>query len=1017
MAEARCYGCMKEKKQPICEHCGYDEKIQNASHQLPAGTVLKEQYLIGRVLGQGGFGITYLGWDMYLDIPVAIKEYYPNGAVMRETSVTMEVASCGGEVGVRFRNNKERFLREAKMLARFSQVPEIVQIRNFFLANNTAYIVMEYVEGITLKQYVQKKGGKLSVNETFAILRPVMEALCKVHKSGLVHRDISPDNIMMLPGGGAKLLDFGAVRDVGDADANKSLTKSTEAILKQGYAPIEQYQSRGSLGPWTDVYALCATIYYCLTGQIPPEAPERLLNEPELDIRSLVPSLSKHQETVLKRGMELRTEKRIASMDELCEELFRVPEPPKKMEPRKKPERQKTGRRKLNPRFVIMCVLAALALVIVIILAAAGEGGAADSPTEPDHIVMETVVDEDQIFSGTCGENMTWELNLTTGEMIISGSGIMDDYHASWYESENLLPPWYDYREQITGLTVGDSVIYIGEGAFAECTNLKQAHFGNAVESIGPSAFENSGLMEIEFPESLQMIHNNAFGGTLLRKVVVPENVRELGHFCFGDCPELKDVTVGTNVSFCWDIGLGAVTFSNHHDDIVEDDFVLRGYQNTEAQEYARIMGIPFEIIGEAQWDAAGYCGDNVAYVLDRDSGFLMIFGEGEMWDFNGTWMAENNEPMDPNRTLPPWTAEREWIRSLLIDDGVTVIGENAFENCYHLGNLHFGMDLRKIKTQAFLSTGIDELVLPENVTEIEPYAFNWCMNLRYLRLPYTMEYLAEGAFNRCQNINELWAGPNTTLLSPDGMSPFNTTWEPGMPHNMVVYGIGGSDAHRFAEAYGYEFREGLMGYSPEEMGQCGEDVYWFYSQGTLILYGSGETYVYDVTPEDRTGWAEENYPESWLFESGSPFQHLQHDIGRIVIMPGITKLNHDLFWDLTRVETVEFGTVEEMIHTFSHCNFTEIILPESVREIGAAVFGSCRQLRKVTILGDAHIGSDPFNGCVGLEEIWFYGNTTVDSEDLFGTMNTGKITFYVTSGNNAISYAQDHGIAYEIIE
>ena len=1014
MAEARCYGCMKEKKQPVCEHCGYDQNTKNASHQLPAGTVLKEQYLIGRVLGQGGFGITYLGWDMYLDIPVAIKEYYPNGAVMRETSVNMEVASLGGDIGVRFRNNKERFLREAKMLARFSQVPEIVQIRNFFLANNTAYIVMEYVEGITLKQYVQKKGGKLSVNETFAILRPVMEALCKVHKSGLVHRDISPDNIMMLPGGGAKLLDFGAVRDVGDTDANKSLTKSTEAILKQGYAPIEQYQSRGSLGPWTDVYALCATIYYCLTGQVPPEAPERLLNEPELDIRSLVPSLSKHQETVLKRGMELRTEKRIASMDELCEELFHIPEYPKKVEPRKKPEWQKTGRRKLNPRFVIMCVLAALALVIVIVLVAAGGDGAADSPAEPDQTVMATTVTEDQIFSGTCGEHMTWELNLTTGEMIISGSDIMDDYRASWYESENPLPPWYDYREQITTLTVGDSVIYIGEGAFAECTNLKQAHFGNAVESIGPSAFEASGLMETEFPESLQMIHSHAFAGTSLRKVVIPENVYELGHYSFGDCPELKDVTVGTNVSFCWDIDLGAVTFTNHNG-ILEDGFVLRGYQDTEAQEYARIMGIPFETIGEAQWDATGYCGDNVAYVLSRESGFLMIFGEGDMWDFNGTWMAEEN--MDPNRTLPPWTEERENIRSLCIDHGVTGIGGNAFENCSWLTNVYFGMDLRSIGFQSFLSTNIDELVLPENVTFIDRHAFNWCMNLRHLRLPYSMTYLDINTFNRCQNIEEFWVGPNTVLSTEENLSPFNSNAEPGMPHNMVVYGIGDTDAQRFAEAYGYEFREGLMGYAPEEMGQCGENVYWLYGRRTLILYGSGETYVYDVTPEDRATWAEENYPESWLFESGGPFRHLQHEIDRIMIMPGITKLNHDLFWNLTGVETVELGTVEALIHTFRDCNLTEITLPESVREIGPAVFGGCRQLRKVTILGDAHIGNDPFNGCVGLEEIWFYGNTTVDSEDLFGTINTGKITFYVTPGNNVITYALDHGIAYEIIE
>lgn len=1013
MAEARCYGCMKEKKQPVCEHCGYDENTKNASHQLPAGTVLKEQYLIGRVLGQGGFGITYLGWDMYLDIPVAIKEYYPNGAVMREASVTMEVASCGGDIGVRFRNNKERFLREAKMLARFSQVPEIVQIRNFFLANNTAYIVMEFVEGITLKQYVQNKGGKLSVDETFAILRPVMEALCKVHKSGLVHRDISPDNIMMLPGGGAKLLDFGAVRDVGDADANKSLTKSTEAILKQGYAPIEQYQSRGSLGPWTDVYALCATIYYCLTGQVPPEAPERLLNEPELDIRGLVPTLSKQREAVLKRGLELRVEKRIASMDELCQELFRVAEPQRKKEqrpaPRKKAEASKP--RKLNPRFVIMVVLAVLVLAIVIMLAVSGGN---KEPQNPEVSSTGETESRDRIISGECGANAVWELNLTTGAMNIRGVGEMENYCAEGFDNGNPLPPWYDYRKQITSVTVAGNVVNVGEYAFADCANLSEVKFHQRVQSLGAGAFRNAPLTQIEFPLDLTEIHNEAFQGSLLENVVLPQNVSELGHYAFGDCPKLKSVTVGEDVGFCWDIALGAVTFTNHGDTLGED-FVLRGYQNSEAQEYARIMGIPFEIIGQTEWDATGKCGDDVAYVLNRESGFLMIHGDGDMWDFNGTWQEEQD--WDPNLTLPPWSADREIIRSLCVEDGVTRIGANALESCSNLGNVYFGRTLQEIGSQAFYSAGIDELVLPESVTSIESYAFNWCMNLRYLRLPYSMEYLVEGTFNHCQNIEQFWGGPNTQLLCREGMSPFSTTWEPGMPHHMTVYSVGGSDAQRFAEIYGYEFREGLQGYEPEQTGQCGENVYWLYSQGTLILYGTGETYVYDVTPEDRVGWAEANYPESWLFESGSPFRHLKNDVGRIVILPGITKLNHDLFWDMEGLESVDFGTVEELVHTFRNCGITEIVLPESVKEIGPAVFGGCQQLRKVTILGDAHIGSDPFNGCTSLEELWCFGKVTIDSEDLFQWLHTENITIYAKADSDAIRYAKDYRVTYEIIE
>ena len=144
MEQKRCYGCLRMKgRETVCPHCGFDERTQNAPHQLPQGTVLRGQYLVGKVLGQGGFGITYLGWDRYLDIPVAIKEYYPTGAVMRKSLRDPSVTLCSGAERDRFQSCRDRFMREAKTLAKFSHVPEIVQVKNFFPENNTAYIVME----------------------------------------------------------------------------------------------------------------------------------------------------------------------------------------------------------------------------------------------------------------------------------------------------------------------------------------------------------------------------------------------------------------------------------------------------------------------------------------------------------------------------------------------------------------------------------------------------------------------------------------------------------------------------------------------------------------------------------------------------------------------------------------------------------------------------------------------------------------------------------------------------------
>ncbi len=407
--EKRCYGCMRLKTQsPLCEHCGYNENIDNLPHQLPLGTILHGQYEVGKVLGQGGFGITYLGWDRALESPVAIKEYYPSAIGSRETLSSLTV-SCTSEQGLdSFRHNQKRFLKEARVLAKLSGIPGIVRVLNLFEENETAYIVMEYVQGMDLRRYVQLMGGKLTPEQTFAILKPVMQVLEKVHEADLVHRDISPDNIMLQPDGTAKLLDFGAVREVVDADTEKMLSQSTEAILKHGFAPLEQYQKKGSLGPWTDVYAMCATIYYCLTGAVPPEAHARLLDGEQIPWDT-VPGLTQAQREDLAQGMQLLPRERTASMAALSRVLYgTVTEPETELaapvqQPRSEsvkveptpdviheettspePEETKgpeigTVRRKKTP-LLIAAVLAVLAIIAGV---AMGMGGEKPAPEKP----------------------------------------------------------------------------------------------------------------------------------------------------------------------------------------------------------------------------------------------------------------------------------------------------------------------------------------------------------------------------------------------------------------------------------------------------------------------------------------------------------------------------------------------------------------------------------------------------------------------------------------------------------
>ena len=315
-------GCMQMKENsPVCEHCGYDERSSNNTHQLPAGTIIGGQYTIGRVLGQGGFGITYMGWDNILNQRVAVKEYFPSGYAGRDNRTTKDVTSYDSLNAKSFETNKRRFLREAESLAKLWDIPQIVRVLRYFEENGTAYIAMEYVEGEDLRQFVKRHGGPLTMEEVLDVLGPVMEALTHVHQAELVHRDISPDNIMVLPEGSSKLLDFGAARYVENADAAKDRNTSTQTILKHGFAPPEQYRSHGALGPWTDVYAICATIYFCLTGKIPAEAMNRLIEDSEVGWEK-VPGLTKRQIAVLNGGMTLKPSKRTQSVQELYQNLF-----------------------------------------------------------------------------------------------------------------------------------------------------------------------------------------------------------------------------------------------------------------------------------------------------------------------------------------------------------------------------------------------------------------------------------------------------------------------------------------------------------------------------------------------------------------------------------------------------------------------------------------------------------------------------------------------------------------------
>ena len=292
--------------------------IQTEPHHLRMGTRLNNRYLIQGVLGEGGFGITYVGMDEVLCQKVAVKEFFPRGAITRNNQQTNEVVSVYGTKAANFHQGEEKFLQEARTLAQFNNVAGVVRVQDFFRENGTAYIVMEYLEGITLKQYLQTY-GPISVEEMQNIFAPILEALDKIHQNGVIHRDISPDNIMCLPEGEVKLMDFGAARDYTDYSA-----EGLSVILKMGFAPIEQYDSHGKQGPWTDIYALGATMYQCLTGRKPDDATKRSLEDTLVSPSMLGVRIAPPVEYAIMRALQIRPADRYRNLEEFCEDLYSV---------------------------------------------------------------------------------------------------------------------------------------------------------------------------------------------------------------------------------------------------------------------------------------------------------------------------------------------------------------------------------------------------------------------------------------------------------------------------------------------------------------------------------------------------------------------------------------------------------------------------------------------------------------------------------------------------------------------
>ena len=567
-----CMGCMSMIGDHIkvCPVCGYSEDTPAAeAYFLPAGTVLSGRYILGRVLGSGGFGITYIGYDNLLKQKVTVKEYMPGTWATRNAD-SKSVSCFTGEAATLFNWGLEKYIFEAKRLAQLNGIEGIVRVYDYIHENNTGYIIMEYLSGKTVRD-ILKVQQRIPYARAKKIIVQVLQSLEAVHEEGIIHRDIAPDNIFITEQGEVRLLDFGSARY-----AVSSKSRSLTAFLKVGYTPEEQYRSGGVQGPWTDVYAAGATFYHMITGKKPPEAIERAIKDNLEKPSVLGADIPPEDEKALLKALQVKAADRYQSAKDFERDLTGYYAQAERGTGHKKTEKARSHKGKTAALVGVMIIMAAaglsywgistgkiplpesLKLFDAIMPAPESESTATleplltNIPSSAETPILSPKADVTKepvpvrATSGTCGENLTWALD-SDGQLTIEGTGPMEDY-SSFYSI--LHAPWSDLP--IRSIVIHTGVTSIGNEAFRDCSETEKITISSSVTRIGGHAFEGCvNIKSIIFPASVTEIGGYAFAGcSSLKNIRISYRIKKIGQFAFSHCSGFTSITIPYGVTY-----------------------------------------------------------------------------------------------------------------------------------------------------------------------------------------------------------------------------------------------------------------------------------------------------------------------------------------------------------------------------------------------------------------------------------------------------------------------------------
>ena len=704
---------MRPASGAFCESCGGQIQWQNPASQLPVGSLLRSStgrvYQVGAAKGQGGFGITYAAMDLGNWNRVAIKEYFPNRCATRDALST--VVPTASQLDS-FQEGMRSFLKEGRMLSSVGALPSVVSVRDSFEANSTAYIVMEYVDGRPLHEVVKKR-GRIPWNELQPMLVPLMRDLDILHRAGVIHRDISPDNLILTPENKLKLLDFGSARSVQGGDMT--------VMMKPGFSPVEQYQSRGQ-GPYTDVYALAGTIYFCLTGTIPPTSIERMTSDSLKSPNDYGAALSESQVKALLWGMNVQPNARPKTMRDFAGALFGDGAPVQTGAAAT--QTVNTGTDAKIPHSVRQEGAAA---VVSAFSNTAVAAGATDF----------TAGKTGQVVTGSRGGSKKKPWGILGGVaaalavavlavvLILGGSKTSGDFK-------------YKVRDDKARV-----VAYTGS---ATTVNVPDKLDGYPVTAIGKGAFADSKLLtRVELPGTVDTVEKNAFQGCpKLQTVYFRESntTVQVDDSAFGTCPDLLCLVGGsTGRTIAYDPGASGVAVCNLGKKL--DQGVIKSV----------------EIDGGIAYAITGY---DCAVALNKSSSLPVFLDGRRVFDAQG-----DRVDVQSGVTSDGWKYE-------IYNGEAYIVGYQGTDSILPMPDDIDGVDIVMVCGGALAGNTKAEVVLPPlRATTIQAGAFDGCTNLKRVDLYSRTETVSPDAFTGCDKLRCLFVAesvvPHLSSLNLDG--------------------------------------------------------------------------------------------------------------------------------------------------------------------------------------------------------------------------------------------------------